>query len=268
MGTAVALPFLDAMTPALARRGSAKAPVRMAFVYVPNGMDMRHWNPSYEGKLGDAAADPEAARAAQGRHPAAGQPDPQHRTRAARRRGRSRPLLRLLPDRRAGEEERQRYQGERLLRPDCGQPDRPADALPVARSRARRRAPGGRLRFRLLLRLHEQPGVAQRDAAAAADSRSARAVRAAVRRRRGAHARSARAAPSQPPQHSRLRHGDTKNAAGQPRSHRPAQARRVSVLDPRDRAAARSAPRRTTRRSIRTWRSRTASRATSPSTSG
>ena len=25
----------------------------MAFVYVPNGMDMRHWNPSYEGKLAD-----------------------------------------------------------------------------------------------------------------------------------------------------------------------------------------------------------------------
>ena len=53
MGTAVALPFLDAMTPALARAQSRKAPVRMAFVYVPNGMDMRHWNPDYEGKLLD-----------------------------------------------------------------------------------------------------------------------------------------------------------------------------------------------------------------------
>ncbi len=52
LGTAVALPFLDAMTPALARAQNAKAPVRMAFVYVPNGMDMRHWNPSYEGTLG------------------------------------------------------------------------------------------------------------------------------------------------------------------------------------------------------------------------
>ena len=46
MGTAVALPFLDAMTPALAKAQTGKAPVRMAFVYVPNGMDMRHWNPS------------------------------------------------------------------------------------------------------------------------------------------------------------------------------------------------------------------------------
>lgn len=52
MGTAVALPFLDAMTPALAKRPAGKAPVRMAFVYVPNGMDMRHWNMDYEGTLG------------------------------------------------------------------------------------------------------------------------------------------------------------------------------------------------------------------------
>ena len=51
MGTAVALPFLDAMTPALAQ-GARQGPVRMAFVYVPNGMDMRHWNMNYEGKLG------------------------------------------------------------------------------------------------------------------------------------------------------------------------------------------------------------------------
>ena len=53
MGTAVALPFLDAMVPAFAARPAGKAPVRMAFVYVPNGMDMRHWNPDYEGKLGE-----------------------------------------------------------------------------------------------------------------------------------------------------------------------------------------------------------------------
>jgi hypothetical protein len=51
LGTAVALPFLDAMTPALARAQRRKPPVRMAFVYVPNGIDMRHWNPAYEGTL-------------------------------------------------------------------------------------------------------------------------------------------------------------------------------------------------------------------------
>ncbi len=51
VGTAVALPFLDAMTPAMAS-SQTKAPVRMAFVYVPNGIDMRHWVPA-EGKLGE-----------------------------------------------------------------------------------------------------------------------------------------------------------------------------------------------------------------------
>lgn len=51
LGAAVALPYLDAMTPAMANTGAMKAPVRMAFVYVPNGMDMRNWNLDYEGRL-------------------------------------------------------------------------------------------------------------------------------------------------------------------------------------------------------------------------
>jgi hypothetical protein len=49
-GTAIALPFLDAMSPALA--AAPKAPLRMGFVYVPNGMDIRNWDLDYEGKLG------------------------------------------------------------------------------------------------------------------------------------------------------------------------------------------------------------------------
>lgn len=55
LGTAVALPFLDAMIPAAAKAQSIAAanPIRMAFVYVPNGIDMRHWNPSYEGPLAE-----------------------------------------------------------------------------------------------------------------------------------------------------------------------------------------------------------------------
>jgi hypothetical protein len=53
MGTAVALPFLEAMVPAMAAIRGAKPPVRMAFVYVPNGIIMNGWNPDYEGKLGE-----------------------------------------------------------------------------------------------------------------------------------------------------------------------------------------------------------------------
>jgi hypothetical protein len=51
MGTAVALPFLDAMVPAFAAPAATRPPLRMAFVYVPNGIDMRGWNPEYEGTL-------------------------------------------------------------------------------------------------------------------------------------------------------------------------------------------------------------------------
>ena len=52
MGTAIALPFMDAMAPALASsRIPGKPPVRMGFVYVPNGIDMRNWTPNYEGKF-------------------------------------------------------------------------------------------------------------------------------------------------------------------------------------------------------------------------
>ena len=50
MGAAVALPFLDAMAPAMS--AAPKAPVRMAMVYVPNGIIMNEWNPTAEGQLG------------------------------------------------------------------------------------------------------------------------------------------------------------------------------------------------------------------------
>ena len=52
VGATVALPFLDAMAPALAAsRIPGGTPRRMAFVYVPNGIDMRNWTPAYEGRL-------------------------------------------------------------------------------------------------------------------------------------------------------------------------------------------------------------------------
>ena len=49
-GTALALPFLDAMTPALAAIGPAsKTPVRLVFCYVPNGVIMNDWTPATVG---------------------------------------------------------------------------------------------------------------------------------------------------------------------------------------------------------------------------
>ena len=52
IGTAMALPLLDSMVPALAapaRTGSA-AGTRMAVLYVPNGIIMKDWTPAAEGK--------------------------------------------------------------------------------------------------------------------------------------------------------------------------------------------------------------------------
>lgn len=51
LGTAITLPLLDAMTPAIALAAEAKrtVPTRMAFVYLPNGMHMPDWTPSAVG---------------------------------------------------------------------------------------------------------------------------------------------------------------------------------------------------------------------------
>ena len=52
VGTAIALPLLDVMSPAasVAVETQAKtAPLRSAFFYVPNGVNMEHWKPKAEG---------------------------------------------------------------------------------------------------------------------------------------------------------------------------------------------------------------------------
>ena len=48
LGCAVALPFLDAMSPAFAAQAikAASKPIRMAFLYVPNGIVMEDWTPA------------------------------------------------------------------------------------------------------------------------------------------------------------------------------------------------------------------------------
>ncbi len=50
VGTVLALPMLDAMLPLRAlAQGARKSPIRMAFVFVPNGMHMPAWRPATEG---------------------------------------------------------------------------------------------------------------------------------------------------------------------------------------------------------------------------
>ena len=52
MGAAVALPMLDAMAPALTAlsRTAAAPPVRLGFVFVPNGLILRDFLPKTEGR--------------------------------------------------------------------------------------------------------------------------------------------------------------------------------------------------------------------------
>ena len=58
-GAALALPVLDAMTPAFA--AATTRPIRLSFVEVPNGIMMDKWTPTTEGtgfKLMPIYADP------------------------------------------------------------------------------------------------------------------------------------------------------------------------------------------------------------------
>jgi hypothetical protein len=48
LGVSVALPWLEAMLPRL-RAAASKPPVRLAFIYAPNGKHMADWTPSSEG---------------------------------------------------------------------------------------------------------------------------------------------------------------------------------------------------------------------------
>ncbi len=48
MGAAIALPMLDAMTPALSAKSTA--PPRLGFVYIANGVIQKNWNPATTGR--------------------------------------------------------------------------------------------------------------------------------------------------------------------------------------------------------------------------
>jgi hypothetical protein len=48
-GVAVAMPLLDSMVPAMAGAAAAKSPIRLGFVYVPNGVIQKDWVPAAEG---------------------------------------------------------------------------------------------------------------------------------------------------------------------------------------------------------------------------
>jgi hypothetical protein len=52
-GAAVALPFLDAMSPALSAMASNATPRRLGYVYIPMGMNRAAWIPKADGKVSE-----------------------------------------------------------------------------------------------------------------------------------------------------------------------------------------------------------------------
>ena len=55
IGTSVALPMMNVMSPTRLLSAAAsdeEAPLRMAFLYVPNGMHMADWTPDQDGGSG------------------------------------------------------------------------------------------------------------------------------------------------------------------------------------------------------------------------
>ena len=53
LGAAVGLPWLESLLPRAAAATPAGPPVRLGFVYVPNGVNMSRWRPAEAGPLGD-----------------------------------------------------------------------------------------------------------------------------------------------------------------------------------------------------------------------
>ena len=171
-------------------------------------------------------------------------PDDRQQHRRAQRRGvhaagdrrRPLPLERGVPDAVASEADRGLRRPRRhLARSDLRAAVRPGHADSVDAAVHRERRPGGRLRLRLLLRLHRHDQLGVADAAAADDPRPARRVRSAVRRRRDAGG--ARARTAAPTAASSTGSPTQVGAAAQgARRRRPRAARRVPGRRPRDRA--------------------------------
>ena len=152
MGAAIALPMLDAMTPAFAAPAAlgSKA-TRLAFTYVPNGITMVDWTPAADGAAFEftrVLKPLEAFRKdtlilsglAHKNGEALGDGPGDHARAAA-----------SVPDRRPpAQDGRRRYPERHLGRSDCGPAPRRPDTLPVARARVRRLTDGRQLRFRLL----------------------------------------------------------------------------------------------------------------------
>jgi len=133
------------------------APLRMAFVYVPNGVNLSSWWPKAEGKgfeLNRTISRWSGSSSRFRSSPAWIRSSHRRQGRA----GRPRAGLRHVPDRPSGQEDLgRRHPCGRLDRPGGGASDRTPHPVPLPGVGLRRRAEIGQLRFRLFLRLPVQP---------------------------------------------------------------------------------------------------------------
>ena len=165
LGAAIALPLLDAMTPAFAAAARAKAsPLRLAFTYVPNGVTMADWTPAeHRARVRPARASsqpldavPRATRscssglAHKNANALGDGPGDHARAAAATSPASTRRRRRAPTSRTASRSTRSRPRTSAT-----------ETRLPLDRARLRRLAHGRQLRLRLQLRLHQQRVVAR-----------------------------------------------------------------------------------------------------------
>ena len=192
LGATLALPLLDSMAPARPRSRAPAPPIRLGYVYTPNGIigacDKSPrpfmWTPKTAGANFEFSPTMKALEPFRDQINVFSGLAQVNGPGARRRPGRPRARDGDVPDRRPPEEDRRRrYPPRHLRRSDRGEGARQIHAVVLARARPRAAAARRQLRLRLHLRLHVDV-VARADQPAAGGNQSAHRVRAAVRRRR------------------------------------------------------------------------------------
>ena len=235
-GAAIALPFLDAMVPALssAVARAATSQKRVGFVYIPHGVIMGQWTPAAEGAnfeftpiLKPLEPYRDSLVVVSGL------------TRVEANSNHAVSSGCWLTGDAAEADGRSGLRGRRLGRSGHRQAYRAGHDVPVTRGRDRRlQRARGRLRPGLQLRLHEHAELADADDAAADGDQSASRVRAPVRR--WWHAGTASRAHAHRSQPARLRGRRSEAHRRRSADTRSRATRRVSELHPGDRAAHRT----------------------------
>ena len=237
LGATLALPLLDAMTPAFGARPRPKPVHRFQTFYVPNGMAMEYWPPKAEGAAFELTPILEplapfrnqllvlSGLKANWNYIHAGASGSFLTGTHARRTQRGRDHRRRLDGSAAGAALRQRDTG-RLARARDG-------------SAEQRR----RLHWQLELRLHAHAVVAEQDAAAADGVQPAGGLREAVRRQRQHRPRGAGSAAAAAQEHPRLGERQARRPQAVARPAGSDEDQRVRGVGSRRRAAHPDAPR-------------------------